>query len=103
VREFSEALARAKCVFVLGHSLNDQYLLRALVQNVQPLDRIAVSVLADEHDRAQPDESAGPVIAKITRVLVNAAIVPMRFGSGADEGSVGIRAWAEKLAGNDLI
>jgi hypothetical protein len=35
-REFSEALARAKRVFVLGHSLNDQYLLRALVQNEAP-------------------------------------------------------------------
>jgi len=102
-REFSEALARAKRVFVLGHSLNDQYLLRALVQNVQPLDRIAVSVLADEHDRSQPDQSAAPVIAKITQLLGNAAIIPMRFGSGADEGTVGIRTWAEKLTGNSWI
>ncbi len=102
-REFSEALARARRVFILGHSLNDQHLLRALVQNVQPLDRIAVSVLADEQDHAQPDRSAGPVVAKITQVLGNAAIIPMRFGGGLDEGSVGIRTWTEKLAGNNWI
>jgi len=101
-REFSQALARAKRVFVLGHSLNDQYLLRALVQNVQPLDRIAVSVLADEQDRLRPDPSAAPVIAKITQVLGNAAVVPMRFGAGADEGFVGIRTWTEKLDGDGL-
>lgn len=52
------------------------------MQNVQPLDRIAVSVLADEHDHSQPDQSAGPVVAKITQVLGNAAAIPMRFGSG---------------------
>jgi hypothetical protein len=102
-REFSEALARAKRVFVLGHSLNDRYLLRALAQNVQPLDRIAVSVLADEHEPTQPDQSAAPVIAKITQVLGNAAMVPMRFGASADEGSVGLRTWTEKLAGNGWI
>jgi len=102
-REFSEALARAKRVFVLGHSLNDQYLLRALVQNVQPLDRIAVSVLADEHDPAQPHESAGPVLAKISEVLGNAAIIPMRFGGNADAGLPGIRVWTEKLASNDWL
>jgi hypothetical protein len=102
-REFSEALARAKRVFILGHSLNDQYLLRALVQNVHPLDRIAVSVLADEDDHGQPAQSAGPVIAKITQIIGNAAIVPMRFGGGSDEGSVGIRTWAEKLGANNLI
>jgi hypothetical protein len=102
-REFSEALARAKRVFVLGHSLNDQFLLRALRQNVQPLDRIAVSVLADEHDHKQSDQSAGPVIAKITSQLGNAAMVPMRFGSGADEGFIGIRTWTEKLSEGGLI
>jgi hypothetical protein len=102
-REFSEALARAKRVFILGHSLNDQFLIRALRQNVQPLDRIAVSVLADEFDHKQPDQSAGPVMAKIANQLGNAAPVPMRFGSGADEGFIGIRTWTEKLSEDGLI
>jgi hypothetical protein len=102
-REFSTALARAKRVLVLGHSLNDQYLLRALIQNVQPLDRIAVSVLGDDQNPPQPHPSAGPVMAKISHNLGNAAIIPMRFGSGIDEGSIGIRAWTEKLSGNGWI
>jgi hypothetical protein len=102
-REFSTALARAKRVFVLGHSLNDQYMLRALIQNVQPLDRIAVSVLGDDQNPPQPHPSAGPVMAKINQNLGNAAIIPMRFGTGADEGSAGIRAWTEKLSGNSWI
>lgn len=103
-REFSEALARAKRVLVLGHSLNDQFLLRALQQNVQPFDRIAVSVLADQHDPRRPDASAGPVIAKIADRLGNAAAIPIRFGGRPEQASaMAIRTWAEKLSGNDLI
>lgn len=59
-QQFGEALARAKRVFVLGHSLNDRYLLRALLQNVQPLDRIAVTVLADPADPERPDPPPDP-------------------------------------------
>jgi hypothetical protein len=102
-REFSTALARAKRVFVLGHSLNDRYLLQALIQNVQPLDRIAVSVLGDNQNPPQPHPSAGPVIAKIRQSLGNAAIIPMRFGADIDQGYVGIRSWAEKLSEDGLI
>ena len=88
---------------MLGDRPNDQYLLSALVQNVRPLDRMAVRVRADEHDHSQPDKSAGPVTAKITQILGNAAVVPMRFGSGADEGFLGIRMWVERLAENSWI
>lgn len=102
-REFSAALARAKRVLVLGHSLNDQYLLRALIQNVQPLDRIAVGVLGDDQDPPQPHPSAGPVLTKIRQDLGNAAIIPIRFGDAIDQGSVGIRAWTQKLGQDGLI
>src|SRR5258708_40219932 len=57
--------------------------LGALVQNVLPVDRITVSVLAAEHDHGQPDPSSGPVIAEIAQVFGNAAIIPMRIGGGA--------------------
>lgn len=102
-QEFSRALARAKRVFVLGHSLNDRYLLRALVQNVQPLDRIAVSVLGDDQNPPQPHDSAGPAQSKIAQNLGNAAVIPMRFGRNADEGLIGIRAWTEKLTADGLL
>jgi hypothetical protein len=91
-QQFAEALARAKRVLVLGHSLNDSFLLRALIQNVQPFGRIAVTVLEDEQDQDQPHHSAGPVLAKISQNLVNAAIVPMRFRSSPDAGIKGLRA-----------
>jgi hypothetical protein len=102
-REFSTALARAKRVFVLGHSLNDRYLLQALIQNVRPLDRIAVSVLGDDQNPPQPHPSAGAVMAKIQQSLGNAAVIPMRFGDDIDQGYVGIRTWAEKLSKDGLI
>ena len=84
-------------------SLNDSHLPRALVQNVQPLDRIAVTVLADQADPGQPDESAVPVLAKITQLLGNAAIIPLRFGSTLDAGLPAIRTWTEKLSANELL
>jgi hypothetical protein len=102
-REFSDALARAKRVFVLGHSLNDNTLARALAQNVRPFERIAFSVLGDEQNPPEPDNSAAPVLSKIARTFPSAAIIPMRFGRSADEGSVGIRAWTEKLTVNGLL
>lgn len=85
-REFSTALARAKRVFVLGHSLNDPYLLQALMQNVRPLDRIAVSVLRDDQNPPQPHSSAAAVMTKIRQSLGSAAVIPMRFGDDIDQG-----------------
>jgi hypothetical protein len=97
-QQFAEALARANRVLVLGHSLNDSFLMRTLIKNVLPFDRIAVTVLEDEQDQGQPHQSAGPVIAKISQNLVNAAIVPMRFGSSPDAGIKSLRKWQEGLA-----
>ena len=102
-QQFGEALSRAKRVFVLGHSLNDSFLLRALEQNVEPFNRIAVTVLARENDPNQLDDSAKPVVDKITRVFPAAAIIPMRFGTSPDAGYPGIRTWQEKLAADDLL
>jgi hypothetical protein len=102
-QQFGEALARAKRVLVLGHSLNDSFMLRALVQNVEPLERIAVAVLEAEGDDGQAHESAAPVLEKIRQHLGNAAIIPMRFGSSPDAGRPGISIWTEKLEGGGLL
>lgn len=102
-QQFGQALARARRVFILGHSLNDRYLLRALIQNVEPLDRIAVAVLEAEGDDGRPDESAGPVLAKVGQFLGKAAIIPMRFGGTPDAGHPGIRAWTDKLDSDGLL
>jgi hypothetical protein len=102
-REFSEALSRAKRVLVLGHSLHDRYLVRTLVQHVDPLERLAVTVLADQTDPERPDESVASFPAKVAQLLGNAAIIPMRFGSGEAAGFPAIRTWTDKLASGGLL
>jgi hypothetical protein len=93
-QQFEEALARAKHVFVLGHSLNDRHLVRALAQNVEPTSRIAVTVLADKAAPDRQDPSAVPVEQKVSNALQGATIIPMRFGTNADsESRRAIQAW----------
>jgi SIR2-like domain len=102
-REFSEALSRAKRVLVLGHSLHDRYLVQTIAQHVEPLDRLAVTVLVDPADPARPHKSVVSFPAKIAQLLGNAAIIPMRFGSGEDAGVPAIRTWTETLASGGLL
>ena len=49
----------------------------------EPLDRLAVTFLSRADDPAEPDESANPVAAKVSQLLGNAAMIPMRFGSSS--------------------
>jgi hypothetical protein len=102
-QQFAEALSRAKRVLVLGHSLNDSFLLRALIQHVQPFERIAVTVLEDERNQGHPLDPADPVFAKVSQNLVNAAIILMRFGSSPDAEIIGLRKWQDGLAENGLL
>ena len=101
--QFEEALARANRVFVLGHSLNDRYLVRALVQNVDPINRIAVTVLADELHLEQPDPSAAPVAEKISSALPGATIIPLRFGTDRDVGGQAIQDWLGWVTRHDTV
>jgi hypothetical protein len=65
--------------------------------------RRAAAVLGDDQNPPQPHDSATPVQAKIQQFLGNASIIPIRFGRSADEGSVGIRTWTEKLTADGLL
>lgn len=101
--QFAEALRRAKRVFVLGHSLNDTFLLRALTQNVDPLDRLAITVLADENSPNDVSELATPVVAKVQEVFGhNVDVIPMRFGGGVD-GAEAIAGWTDRLMRGGLL
>jgi hypothetical protein len=103
-QQFTEALTRAKRIFVLGHSLNDGYLVRALKENVYPFDRIAVTVLKIGDDDRDLHESAEPILAKISENIAGASIIPMRFGvKGRDTSHNAIRAWREKLDTDGLL
>jgi hypothetical protein len=57
--------------------------------------RIAVTVLADEAALTRQDPSAVPVEAKVTNALQGAKIIPVRFGTDADdsESRRAIQAW----------
>ena len=102
-QQFTDALTRAKRVFVLGHSLNDAYLLRALAATLHPFDRIAVTVLENERNDGKPHKSAASTLEKITAHLGNAAIIPIRFGDSPDTGHNAIRVWRDKLAADGLL
>jgi hypothetical protein len=99
--QFAEVLRRAKCVFVLGHSLHDDALVDALRDNVEPLDRVAVSVLSDEQDADAPDDSAAEVLETIRTRLGDAAFIPMRFGSSVEAGAQGIHAFLSSRTFSD--
>lgn len=98
--QFAEALRRAKRVFVLGHSLNDEALVDALRDNVDPLDRVAVSVLSSERDPDAPDDGAAEVLETIRTKLGNAAFIPMRFGSSPEAGAKGIQTFLTRSLGD---
>jgi hypothetical protein len=102
--QFQQALRRAKRVFVLGHSLNDSFLLRALAENVEPFDRLAVSVLADPDGPDGVAESARPVIDKV-RTLFGGRVgtIPMRFGGNGATGTEDIAGWTDQLLGDGLL
>ena len=68
----------------------------------EPLDRLAVTVLSRADDPTKPDRSANPVVAKVSRLRGNAAMIPMRFGTSLDY-TQGIRAWTDKLATDGLL
>jgi hypothetical protein len=85
-REFEVALGRAKRVFILGHSLNDVPLRRALIANVKPMERIGVAVYSE--DGNEPHESTAETQRIITEELVGATTVPMRFGSALNGNAI---------------
>jgi hypothetical protein len=103
-REFALALRRAKRVLVLGHSLNDAFLLRSLVDNVWPYERIAVTGLPDQLDR----EGLAPPGREVEDKVRNAfgggpSMVPLAFGSEADRPVPAIESWAERLQKAGLL
>jgi hypothetical protein len=81
----------------LGHSLNDDALVNALSENVEPADRLAVTVLAKDDSESETDPSAGgPVLEKIRQNWPTAGIINIRFGSGPNAGAGNLRQWLGK-------
>lgn len=78
--QFTQALSRAKLVFVLGHSLNDKRLVHALRQYVDPPERIIIGLLADGENTERFDQNLGTfVFDVIAKQFPTATLIPMRF------------------------
>jgi hypothetical protein len=78
--QFEQALRRARCVFVLGHALNDKGLVRALQTNVSPLERIIVTFLESEKSRGDAaDDGAQTLRERVKDELPGARACPIRF------------------------
>lgn len=77
--QFTQALSRAKLVFVLGHSLNDKRLVEALLQNVYPVERIMISALPDGGNATRFDPNGGPLVSNPGVDKFPETWIPMRF------------------------
>jgi hypothetical protein len=78
-RQLDDALERARMVVVVGHSLNDRYLLEALRAHV-PVERVAVAVYAATGEEVESRANV-ELIERTRRELGEVEIVPMEFGA----------------------
>ncbi len=99
-RQLAGALGRAKRVLVLGHSLNDDAIVQALTDNVEPLERVAVSLLASANTWDEIDPSAQSLLEILRTRLPSAAMIPIRFGESPDSGKPALDKWFARL--NDV-
>ena len=92
---FRLALARAKRVLVLGHSLNDDALAAAIRENAAP-DSVAVSVLAEPNNRTVLSEEGKRMKGWVADKLPSGtATIPMYFDRqyGSNGQHSGLEAW----------
>lgn len=82
-QQFEEALGRAKRVLVLGHSLHDVALVQALRTNIDPPERLMITVLPRAKNADTPADPANA--DRIQRELPGAMLIPLQFGPTVDE------------------
>ena len=93
--QFEAALARARRVFVLGHSLHDAALVAALRRHVQPARRLAVAVMPVS--RGGPDPGA-EIIDLVNQEFSGARIVRVRFQQEPEVETSVIDDWTASLS-----
>jgi len=91
--QFETALRRAKRVLVLGHSLADTLLVKALADNVnQPFSRLAITYFAGQQQgMAQAQASLQDLVQN--RFGGQAAMIPMHFGIEPSVGALELDQW----------
>jgi hypothetical protein len=90
--QFELALARAKKVVVLGHSLNDHLLVQALQQRV-PSRRLAVTSYAPKATTGVAMEEEKQ---RVWTLLPGSQVIQVRFGE-SDAGYQELRAWRDTI------
>jgi len=95
--QFRQALRRAKKVIVLGHSLNDSSLVGALVNEVAPMSRIAITHLPAEDDPDDVNDSAASTVNIMRERLPHAHRIPLRFDADCSPSMESINKWNENL------
>jgi hypothetical protein len=93
-REFATALRRAQKVFILGHSLNDATLVQAIRDNVDPLHRVAVGVLATPND---PEVALPNLEAAAHEHLEGSKVIPLTFGRRPSFADTAFVEWQQSL------
>lgn len=87
--QLREALGRAQKVVVLGHSLHDPFLTRALREHV-PSNRLVVTTLGDENPTHQHD------IARMRNEIGDATFMLLEFRESPSDGDE-LAKWAERV------
>jgi hypothetical protein len=84
--QFEAALRRARRVLVLGHSLSDVLITKALHDHVSP-DRLGIVVFGD--GRGGVDPSAAEFQTRVGKTFPGSALMAVRFGPDiGDDGNV---------------
>jgi SIR2-like protein len=84
--QFEAALRRARRVLVLGHSLSDVLITKALHDHVSP-DRLGIVVFGD--GKGGVDPSAAEFHARVGKTFPGSALMAIRFGADiGDDGNV---------------
>ena len=97
-RQFVEALQRAKRVVVLGHSLNDELLRNALRDNIDPPERLAVTVRGKIGEPGMVAADTGEISEILARELPRAAILPVHFAQNSVDVQEAVRRWDDRLS-----
>jgi hypothetical protein len=94
--QFNEALSRAMRVLVLGHSLNDDQILSAIVNRADPTS-VGVTVYGHASDPTVPYANNDPILAILGEHLPQAMPIPIRFGEAGVPAPRQLAVWAEKF------
>jgi hypothetical protein len=70
-------------------------LVQTVRDNVEPLDRLGITILTSNDDPSRPDEMAAPVKEMIRNQFGAAGVIPRRFGRDMETADGALQPWLE--------